>query len=243
MQISHLCDLHSQQGLAYIKDLMSSLFHKATLAAIASILLACTPASSSDTSLKTSAKTAASPSAIPTKATLPQESFSTEWDMVAAESHIKFTASQTGNIFTGEFTDFTAAIVFDPDNLSTARVRVEIDLTQFDAGDRDRNGALPGKDWFYTKKFPEAVFISDVIIQDGEDYIAKGQLSLRGVDKPLNLPFTLTIDSNRADMAGMITINRGDWGVGQGAWSTDEWVSTQVTIDVKITATKSIEQP
>jgi len=37
-------------------------------------------------------------------------------------------------------------------------------------------------------------------------------------------------------MSGQVTIDRTLWNLGSGAWSTDEWVSTAVIIEVKIKA-------
>jgi len=161
------------------------------------------------------------------------------WEMIAKDSHIQFTASQTGTEFTGSFTDFSADINFDSDNIEAASVTVDINMSAFEAGSADRNGALPGKEWFYIKNFPKAQFSSDEFISLGEDkYEARGELSLRGISQPLTLPFTLEINDGRADMVGQVSLNRGDFGVGQGVWATDEWVSLDVKLDVKIAATR-----
>jgi len=47
---------------------------------------------------------------------------------------------------------------------------------------------------------------------------------------------TLDIDGARAEMEGKVTIDRTIWEVGTGNWSTDEWASTDVVVDVKIVA-------
>ena len=159
------------------------------------------------------------------------------WNVINTESHLKFTAKQQGNEFTGEFNDFETVIKFDPENLPTAYVTATIDIGSISAGDKDRDGALPGKEWFFVKKFPKAVFQSTDFSKTGDDsYEAAGTLSIKGVSQPLTLPFSLTITDGIADMNGQVTIDRTLWEVGSGAWSTDEWVSTAVVIDVKIKA-------
>ncbi len=159
------------------------------------------------------------------------------WNVIDTESHLKFTAQQQGNEFTGEFNDFDTVIKFDPDNMSTASVTATIDIGSISAGDKDRDGALPGKEWFFVKKFPKAVFQSTDFSKTGDDsYEAAGTLSIKDVSQPLTLPFSLTITDGIADMNGQVTIDRTLWEVGSGAWSTDEWVSTAVVIDVKIKA-------
>jgi len=96
---------------------------------------------------------------------------------------------------------------------------------------------LPGKEWFFTKKFPKAVFKSNNFSKTSENtYEAAGTLSIKDISHPLTLPFTLIITDGIADMAGQVTFDRTLWEIGNGAWSTDEWVSTAVIIDVKIKA-------
>lgn len=204
--------------------------------AIALPLMACAPKPSAD-ALQPAPADAGETAAEPVLTT----GFVSDWTIIKAESRLTFSATQTGDAFDGEFKNFAADIIFDPANLEAAKVQAEIDLTSVEAGDNERNSALPGKDWFHIKAFPKAVFYADDFIKDGlknGGYIAKGTLSLRGVQKPIELPFNVIIDGERADMTGGVTIDRGEWGVGQGAWETDEWVSRSVTINVKIAAIK-----
>lgn len=165
------------------------------------------------------------------------ENIAGNWQVIESESHIKFTAEQEGNQFTGQFNKFNAVINFDKANIDEASVIVNIDISSIDAGDKDRNGALPGKEWFFVKKFPDAIFQSSDFSKTGESsYAAAGTLSIKGVSHPLTLPFTLDIENGTADMRGDVTLDRTLWDLGSGAWSTDEWVSTSVRVDVKIKA-------
>jgi len=161
------------------------------------------------------------------------------WEIVKRDSYVKFTATQQGNEFTGEFKDFTADINFDPDNIDAASVKAVIELGSVDAGDSERNDALPGKDWFYVKQYPTATFVSDDFrsIAEGE-YEARGHLTIRDVTQPFTLPFTLSLSGDQAVMTGSVGLIRGNFGVGQGTWKTDEWVSLDVKVDLKVTATK-----
>jgi len=159
------------------------------------------------------------------------------WTVITSESHLRFTATQQGHKFTGEFGEFDTLINFDPEHISDAFVTTTVDIASVSAGDKDRDGALPGKEWFFTKKFPKAVFQSNNFTKTGDtSYEAVGSLSMKGVSQPLTLPFSLNIENGIADMEGQLTLDRTLWEVGSGAWSTDEWVSTAVIIDVKIKA-------
>ena len=159
------------------------------------------------------------------------------WLVVKAASHVKFTATQQGNEFTGTFETFDAIINFKEDTIEKANVTATIDLKSVSADDKDRDGALPGKEWFNIKAFPKAIFQSNDFIKTGENnYEARGTLSMKGKSQPLTLPFTLDISGAKAEMAGTVTLDRTLWEVGTGAWATDEWVSTKVMVDVKISA-------
>jgi len=108
-----------------------------------------------------------------------------------------------------------------------------------DAGSQDRNSTLPGKVWFSSKKFPSARFASSDISKQATGYLAKGELTLKGKSVPLELPFALQIDGDRAVMTGSVDIDRTLWNVGASPWDTDEWVSRAVKLDLQVTATLS----
>lgn len=159
------------------------------------------------------------------------------WLVVKNDSHIKFTAAQQGSEFTGAFSAYDVVINFKEDAIENASVTATIDMGSVSAGDKERDGALPGKEWFNVKAFPKAVFQSDDFAKTGDStYEARGTLTMKDKSQALTLPFTLDITGSKAQMAGTVTLDRTLWEVGTGAWATDEWVSTDVTVDVKIVA-------
>jgi polyisoprenoid-binding protein YceI len=160
------------------------------------------------------------------------------WTVVKEESHLKFTAKQEGKDFEGLFETFDADIVFDPADLTASRVTVTVPLDQVDAGSRDRNSSLPDKAWFSTKAFPVATWQSNEITQTGEGtYLAAGELTLKGISKPLNIPFSLVI-TDKAVMDAQLSFDRTDWDVGTDPWNTEEWVSRSVNLDIQVVATQ-----
>lgn len=159
------------------------------------------------------------------------------WQMDASKSHLKFTATQEGQPFDGEFKNFIADIKFHPDNLAGSSVTVTVPISGVDAGSTDRNSTLPGKAWFSVKAFPDAVFSAQDFIAAGNGaYIANGTLSMKGAARPLSLPFTLDLTSDSAVMRSRVDMNRTQWGIGEKPWDTDEWVGTNVTLDIRVTA-------
>jgi len=158
------------------------------------------------------------------------------WDIQAEGSHIRFSALQEGETFTGEFEEFSGLIRFDPENPEAGSVKIDIPLKSVDAGSNDRNSTLPDKVWFSTKKFPIATFTSTDVTVVGDGYLAKGALSLKGVSIPVDLPFDLALDDNKAVMTSSYEMDRTKWDVGAAPWDTDEWVSRTVMLDIQVTA-------
>ena len=95
--------------------------------------------------------------------------------------------------------------------------------------------------WLNEKEFAEAVFESDQFTKTDDGYMAEGTLTMRGVSLPVSFPFTLEISGEGADRvakaAGSFTINRLDYGVGEGDWASEKTASHQIEIAVSITAT------
>lgn len=191
-------------------------------------LSACSNASSADATATASASAT----------TAPAQDTVGNWDILPEASHIRFSAKQEGALFTGEFQTFSGVINFDPAAPEKGSVEITIPLKSVDAGSNDRNSTLPGKIWFSAKAFPNAVYTSSDISAEGDAYVSRGELTLKGVSIPFRLPFNLDVQEGRAVMTSTVEMDRTDWNVGAAPWDTDEWVSRVVTLDIKVTAQK-----
>ena len=159
------------------------------------------------------------------------------WVVDKAASRLGFTATMSGDAFQGSFRRWDAAIEFDPANLKASRATVTVDVASAVTGDGARDEALPSSDWFHARRFPRATFVTQSITRTGPNrYTAAGTLTLRGVTRPVTLPFTLAITGNTARMNGQLVLDRTAFGVGQGQWRTGAAVATRVTVNVAVTA-------
>lgn len=159
------------------------------------------------------------------------------WIVDMGKSKLGFTATQTGDEFDGAFNSFTAKIRFDPDHLESASIDVSIDMNSARTGDRQRDLALPEKEWFNAKSYPEARFVSHDVVATGDGaYEARGTLTIRNVSKDVTLPFTVSINGDKAQAEGALTIVRTDYGVGQGEWESGQWVGLNVKVEFSISA-------
>jgi len=154
------------------------------------------------------------------------------------DSTVAFTATREGADFTGTFRDVDLAIDFDPDAPETGRIRAVVYTASAFTDDPERDDALPGRDWFSTKAFPTAVWVSDDISATPGGYLARGTLTLKGVSQPADLPFTLDVMGDTARADGTLTLQRNAFDVGSGAFATDEWIAYPVRVDVQIAASR-----
>lgn len=156
---------------------------------------------------------------------------------VAKSSSLAFSTSWSGQPVQGRFDRWTADIVFSPTALDKSHIKVEIDLASVATGDTQRDATLPTDDWFNVAAHPKAVFAASKFRKTGDDrFVADGTLDLRGVKKPVSLPFTLKIDGKTAHAKGSVSIDRTAFGVGQGEWAATDSVPAAVKIDVDVAA-------
>ena len=157
---------------------------------------------------------------------------------VGKGSVLGFSTSWGGEPISGRFDKFTADIVFGPDSLKDSKVKVSIDLASAVTGDAQRDQSLPTADWFDTTTHPDAVFTATRFEKTGEGrFIAHGKLSLRGVTQPLDLPFKLRFEGDKAHMSGVTTIDRTVFGVGQGEWKATDQIPARVKVAIQLSAT------
>jgi len=159
------------------------------------------------------------------------------WVVDPDRSRLGFRGTQMGSPFEGRFSRFTADIRFDPDRPEDGHVVVVVDTASAVTGDTQRDGAMPGDDWFAAARHPEARFEARDIRRTGTDsYDAIGTLTIRGISHPIVLPFTLTRDDGATRARGQVELVRTDFGVGQGQWSSGSWVALEVLVSIDIFA-------
>lgn len=154
---------------------------------------------------------------------------------VAPGSSLNFQTVWSGDAVQGRFDSWKADILFGPDALDRSRVTVIIDMTSAKTGDDQRDASLPSADWFDAATHPKAVFTATKFEKAGADrYVAHGTLDLRGVKKPVDLPFKLKIVGDKAQMSGEASLDRTHFGVGQGEFAATDQVPAKVVIRVQL---------
>ena len=164
----------------------------------------------------------------------------TSWGVIAAESAIKFSGSNAGSPFEGEFKEWKALINFDPAALDQSEIVVIINVASATIGSERDDASMKEPDWFNVAEFPKATYTADRFeAAEAGGYIAKGMLTIRGVEKPVDLPFDLTIDGDRAEASASLVIDRVAFGVGASADPSGAFVSLEIPLEIAVAATKA----
>jgi polyisoprenoid-binding protein YceI len=118
----------------------------------------------------------------------------------------------------GRFTDLKGTVTIGEDALDSS-VEVTIGTASITTGDENRDNHLRTADFLEVEKYPEMTFTSTEILPKGSEYIVRGDLTLHGVSKPVELTLEfngVTGDpwgGTRAGFSAATEINRKDYGV------------------------------
>ncbi len=162
---------------------------------------------------------------------LPCAAAATDYTVRPALSQLNFQGTYQGAKFNGVFKDWAATISYDPANLANSKFDVVVTLASAKTGDHDQDSALPGESFFDVEKSPTAHFVSTGFHREGNLVIADGQLTLRGVTKPVSLGVVFRAQSPTSatlDIAGHV--QRLDFGVGSGDYADTSVIGATVQI-------------
>ncbi len=160
------------------------------------------------------------------------------WRVDASASFIGFAGQHAGIDFSGRFGAWSATIRFDPANLDSSSADVTIQTGSARDGVPLHDQSLPQAEWFDVANHPTATFRTTRIRhRDGNEYEARGTLTIKGKAIDVDLPFTLTINGNRAVMAGRVTVRRDEADLGMDSDPSAEYVSRDIIVDVHVEAT------
>jgi len=160
----------------------------------------------------------------------------TQWEARPEANAISWAAASS-ELISGYCGAFTSDIAFDPSDLAQSRVKIVIDMASCRTGAEDKDKLLPQAEWFDEGKFSNAQFTATKFrALGGNKYAADGELTLKGVTKPLTLDFTLDISGADAHVIGSTKIDRMSFGV--GSHTTAAYVGPEVTVKIDLKAVK-----
>ena len=146
------------------------------------------------------------------------------WALDPTHSEVSFTVRHLAiSKVRGEFKKFDVTAV-TAENPADSVFTVSIDVASIDTNQPDRDNHLRTGDFFLVEEHPTIDFVSTGVRTDGDDFLLDGDLTVRGVTKPVTIkgefngiiptdPFGLT----RAGASGSLKLNRKDFGVNWNA--------------------------
>jgi polyisoprenoid-binding protein YceI len=141
------------------------------------------------------------------------------WDIDPAHSDISFTVRHLMvSKVRGHFRSFSGEIVTAEDPLDSS-VTVTVDLASIDTNNEQRDDHVRTADFLDVATYPTMTYRSTSISQDGDGWLADGELSLHGVTRPVQLAVELNgfatdpWGGTRAGFSATAQINRRDFGI------------------------------
>ncbi len=147
----------------------------------------------------------------------------------------------------GSFNEFEGSGYFDAENAANSRLILTVKAASIDTRNPDRDAHLRSEDFLDVEHYPDITFVSTAVEQlDGNGYRVTGDLTIKGVTRPVTVDFELigtAVDpfgNERIGFEGTTTINRKDFGV---SWNValeagGVLVSEKVTLEFEVSAVK-----
>ena len=141
------------------------------------------------------------------------------WDIDPVHSDVSFTVRHMMvSKVRGRLATFSGEIVTSPE-FGDSTVTATVDASSIDTGNAQRDGHLRSGDYFATESHPTWEFRSTAIRADGDVHVLDGELTIKGVTRPVS--FALEVNGfgpdafggTRAGFSATTTINRSDFGV------------------------------
>ena len=158
-----------------------------------------------------------------------------EWTMDAGASRLEFAVTFEKSVAPGVFREFDTRVRFDADKTAESRIDVGIATSSADMNIAAANKAISGPEWFDFARFPRSEFhATDIRRTDAGRYLARGVLSLKGVQQPVEVPFTWTESDGTARMDGELVVQRSAFGIGTGEWAATKVIGADVKIRFRV---------
>lgn len=156
------------------------------------------------------------------------------WTVDTANARVAFSVGGPFGTVHGTFTGLEATIRFDPADLAGSTIQASIDAKTVSSGIGLRNHHLRSEEqWLNTDKYPRISYRSAKIEKTASGYKLTGNLTIKDVTKPVNLPFTFTANGNTGVFKGQFSFRRVDFHLGKPGGSVGDVITIDLDIPVK----------
>ncbi|CAN5236906.1 YceI family protein [soil metagenome] len=141
---------------------------------------------------------------------------------------VTFTIKNFGINTKGEIKGLKGGIKWDPAKPASSAFNVTADVNTISTGIDMRDSHLKKEEYFDVAKFP-AISFASTAVNNGN---VTGNLTIKGITKSINFPFTVTPSGGGYIFEGEFTIDRKEFNVGSGSMS----LGNSVTVHLKVQA-------
>jgi polyisoprenoid-binding protein YceI len=134
----------------------------------------------------------------------------------------------------GTFDQISGTIVFDPTNLTSAKLNFKLKVESINTGNGLQNKHARGDEWFHAEKYPYIEFESTKIEKTSTGFKALGKLEMHGIKKEVSIPFTFVKKGNKGTFVANFNVSRSEYNIGKKG--------NDVADILKITATLPIQK-
>ena len=140
-----------------------------------------------------------------------------------------------GSNLSGSFGKFSGKVTFNPDEPEKAKASLAIDIASFTAGGEELQEEAKGKDWFNTKSFPTANFVSDSVKNLGAGKLEiHGVLTMKGKSEPVLISAAYQVQGKQIIFDANFQLLRLQYALGSGSWSDTSAVANEVPVKVHL---------
>jgi len=137
----------------------------------------------------------------------------------------------SGGRIHGIFETLKANIQFDKANPESSKISASIEVESIATGFFIKNNHA--KDALDAEKYPNISFTSTSVSKSGSAYLAAGNLTMKGVTKPVTIHFTFTDKGNDGLFKGSFKVIPKEFNI------TRSGTPDELTIDLTVPVTKS----
>lgn len=141
------------------------------------------------------------------------------WQLDPAHTSIEFVARHLMvTKVRGGFGSFTGSIEITENPIDT-KIEIEVQMDSVVTGSADRDGHIKSADFFDVENYPTMKFVGTSIVAKDDGYELAGDLTVKGVTKPLTLSveylgvMTDPWGNAKAAFSASGEVNREDWGL------------------------------
>jgi len=163
----------------------------------------------------------------------------------AAKSTITWVGKKVTGSHNGTISLKSGSLNIDGKNVTGGTFTIDMNSIKDADGSEKLEGHLKADDFFGTAKFPTSTFIITKVTGSGANVTVFGDLTIKGITKPLSFPAVVTVntDGTVSALAGKIVVDRTKYDIKYGSKSFfdsigDKAINDDFELSVKLVAKK-----